>query len=527
MGRWHLAECLVMDTKSQTGCFDGSWQREISLYIRGMKCWLISLCLVLLAGEMIASEGPSRAFGIHVVDETTGVGVPLVELRMVHGVSWVSDNAGWIYFHEPGLMDRELAWLVSGPGISYPKDGFGYACFRARSTPGQMVKLPVRQTTIATRVGRLTGQGLYRDSELLGKNVPVANGNSVGLLGQDSVQAVVFQEKLFWLWGDTSIARYPLGNFHTTCAWTERDADPEKGLHYQYFTEPEAPQSLRRMLPLKEPGAVWMFGLLAQRDLQGRERLFAGYSRQKGLVPADEKGIAEYFPEKGRFAVMSGREKSEAWRMPMGQAVRVTTSAGDHWYFSAPFTHVRVRADVADLLRADCYEMLRFDSGSLQWIWQREQAPTTAAEEKVLLEKKLMPLRMARYQLRERDTGRVIRVHGASIQWNAWRKRFVMIAVQAGEREDPSPLGEVWYAESDAIDGPWTTGVKIATHPSYSFYNPIHHPFFDREGGRMIYFEGTYTKEFSGQSQATPRYDYNQLLYRLDLQDERLQAKSR
>lgn len=172
MGRWHLAECLVMDTKSQTGCFDGSWQREISLYIRGMKCWLISLCLVLLAGEMIASEGPSQAFGIHVVDETTGVGVPLVELRMVHGVSWVSDNAGWIYFHEPGLMDRELAWLVSGPGISYPKDGFGYACFRARSTPGQMVKLPVRQTTIATRVGRLTGQGLYRDSELLGKMFP-------------------------------------------------------------------------------------------------------------------------------------------------------------------------------------------------------------------------------------------------------------------------------------------------------------------------------------------------------------------
>lgn len=482
---------------------------------------------MLLAANMMAGDVPTRAFGIHVVDEATGAGVPLVELRMVHGLSWVSDNHGWICFHEPGLMDRELALLVSGPGITYPKDGFGYACFRTRSTPGQVATLHVRQNNIATRIGRLTGQGLYRDSELLGKRVPVPSGNSIGLLGQDSVQAVEYQDKIFWLWGDTSIARYPLGNFHTTCAWTARDADPEKGVHYQYFTQPDSPQALRPMLPLVEPGAVWMFGLLAQRDTQGRERLFAGYSRQKGLVPADEKGIAEYLPEKGRFEVVSAREKTEAWRMPMGHAARVVTSAGDHWYFSAPFAHVRVRAEVVDLLCADAYEMLRYDPRSAKWIWQREQAPTTAAEEKILLEKKLMPAAMARYQIRDRETGRVIRMHGASIQWNTYRKCFVMIAVQAGEREDPSPLGEVWYAESDAIDGPWTTAVKVATHPAYSFYNPIHHPFFDREGGRIMYFEGTYTKEFSGQSQATPRYEYNQLLYRLDLQDARLHGKPR
>lgn len=492
-----------------------------------MKSWLIGLCSVCLAGEIIASERSRHSFGIHVVDETTGAGVPLVELRMIHGMSWISDNHGWIDFHEPGLMDRELAFLVSGPGIAFPKDGFGYSCFRTRSTPGQETTVRVKQTNIATRIGRLTGQGLYRDSELLGKRAPVANGNSVGLLGQDSVQAVEYQDKIFWLWGDTSIARYPLGNFHTTCAWTARDADPEKGLHYEYFTQPDSPHVLRPMLPLTEPGAVWMFGLLAQRDAGGRERVFAGYSRQKGLVPADEKGIAEYLPEKGRFEVVSAREKTEAWRMPMGHAVRVVTSAGDHWYFSAPFAHVRARADVADLLRADAYEMLRFDTRISQWLWQRGQAPTTAAEEKILLEKNLMPTGMARYQLRERETGHVIRIHGASIQWNAYRKRFVMIGVQAGERDDPSPLGEVWYAESEAIDGPWNSAVKVASHPAYSFYNPIHHPFFDRDGGRIIYFEGTYTKEFSGQSQATPRYDYNQLLYRLDLSDARLHLKSR
>ena len=44
------------------------------------------------------------------------------------------------------------------------------------------------------------------------------------------------------------------------------------------------------------------------------------------------------------------------------------------------------------------------------------------------------------------------------------------------------------------------------------------------EGGRIVYFEGTYTAEFSGNPVKTPRYDYNQLLYRLDLSHPALKA---
>lgn len=36
-------------------------------------------------------------------------------------------------------------------------------------------------------------------------------------------------------------------------------------------------------------------------------------------------------------------------------------------------------------------------------------------------------------------------------------------------------------------------------------------------GGRVIFFEGTYTHTFSGNPEPTPRYDYNQVLYKLDL----------
>ena len=76
--------------------------------------------------------------------------------------------------------------------------------------------------------------------------------------------------------------------------------------------------------------------------------------------------------------------------------------------------------------------------------------------------------------------------------------------------------------EAPAPEGPWRRAVKILTHDRYSFYNPKQHPYWAREGGRVIYLEGTYTASFSGNPRHTPRYDYNQLLYRLDLGGIRL-----
>ena len=83
-------------------------------------------------------------------------------------------------------------------------------------------------------------------------------------------------------------------------------------------------------------------------------------------------------------------------------------------------------------------------------------------------------------------------------------------------------LGEVWFSEAPTPEGPWENAVKVATHNrgstgDYSFYNPTSHPFFDQQNGRFIYFEGTYAETFSGNSNPTPLYDYNQMMYRLDL----------
>ncbi|HEU4753356.1 MAG TPA: hypothetical protein VFU47_09635, partial [Armatimonadota bacterium] len=122
-------------------------------------------------------------------------------------------------------------------------------------------------------------------------------------------------------------------------------------------------------------------------------------------------------------------------------------------------------------------------------------------------------------RLHDADTGKPLVAHGGTVYWNAYRKRWIMIAVEIG---GTSMLGEVWYAEAETPLGPWLYARKVATHDRYSFYNPAQHPEFDQQGGRLVYFEGTYTNSFSGNPDRTPRYDYNQVMYRLDLADPRL-----
>ena len=122
--------------------------------------------------------------------------------------------------------------------------------------------------------------------------------------------------------------------------------------------------------------------------------------------------------------------------------------------------------------------------------------------------------------LRDAESGKSVTPNAASVHWNDFRKCYVMIAQEIGGTA--SFCGEIWYSEAPRPEGPWQWARKIVTHRQYTFYNPCHHPFFDEKGGRIIYFEGTYTDEFSGAKEKTPRYNYNQIMYRLDLGDPRL-----
>ncbi|MDZ4288041.1 MAG: hypothetical protein U0984_08785 [Prosthecobacter sp.] len=480
--------------------------------------------MILGFGRAVLPAAPAEYFGIHVIDEATGRGVPLISLTTTNRITLVTDSAGWIAFNEPGLMDREVFFTVEGsPGYSFPKDGFGFAGLRLTPKAGASAEIKVKRENIAERLYRVTGQGIYRDSTLLGKGTPLPRPNlNADVMGQDSVQVVPYRGRLFWLWGDTPRPNYPLGNFHCTCAWSDLPGkgglDPAEGVSLDYITNEQG--QVRKMAPTEAPGVVWVFGVLTVTDAGKKEHLLGHYGRFKDLGTCLEHGFAEYDDELGRFLLRPQEDKELGWQHPEGNAVRVTEEKGDYFYFSNAFPVARVPANYESLQDPKAYEALAWSEDQKDYVWQKEKPPVTQASEALAVA--AMPAGKARFQVKDAATGDRVSIHHSSVNWNAYRKCWIMIAVQ--HMSKISLLGEVWYAEAASPIGPWTKAVKIATHPRYSFYNPRHHPFFDQQGGRLIYFEGTYTETFSGNPVPTPRYDYNQIMYRLDLDDPRLEA---
>jgi hypothetical protein len=100
--------------------------------------------------------------------EGSGWPVPLVELRTTHQVRSVSDNAGLIAFDAPDLMGRETWFDVIGHGYEVARDGFGQRGVRLKPEPGHTLRVEVTRTIIARRIGRLTGAGLFAESQKLG-----------------------------------------------------------------------------------------------------------------------------------------------------------------------------------------------------------------------------------------------------------------------------------------------------------------------------------------------------------------------
>ena len=489
---------------------------------------LVILSTLLVAALALADDVAKPYFGIRVVDEATGRGVPLVELRTVNEIVLHTDSGGWAAFHEPDMMSREVYFAVASPGYEFPADGFGNRGVRLITKFGESATIKLNRINLAERLYRVTGQGIWRDSELLGvtpKNLPQLNALT---LGQDSVQAVSYRDRVFWLWGDTNLANYPLGNFHTTVATSPMPGekfDPRLGVPLEYFVHPKQPDRVRAMAPSKEPGVVWLFGLLTIADPHGKEALIAHYSRQQGLGKPLEQGLMRFDDEAGVFQKIAPLDLAEKWRYPNGNAFRVKHGGEEFYYFAGPFAQTRVRADWKSLLDPQAYESLALDAESRGYRWQRDQPPTSQAEERKLIESGKLKREDARYQIVDAQSDKPVHnLHRSSIAWNPFRKKWILIGVQQAFANQPSFLGEIWYAEADDPAGPWRKAIKIASHPRYSFYNPRHHVFMDEQEGRFIYFEGTYTRTFSNNPVATPRYDYNQLMYRLDLADERLHA---
>jgi hypothetical protein len=255
----------------------------------------------------------------------------------------------------------------------------------------------------------------------------------------------------------------------------------------------------------------------------------------KSLGEMLDHGLAIFNDEKEEFERLAALDLKEHWRFPYGHPIRRREGDAEYFYFGNPFPNVRVKAELKRLTDPASYEawtclegddassekVHRAADGKLLYGWGKGPRPIDATEERKLIAAGQVKPDEARYQPADVDTGKPIQIHFGPVRWNEYRQRWVMIAVQQG---GTSLLGEIWYAEAQEMTGPWPRAKKILTHTKYTFYNPVHHEFFDQAGGRFIYFEGTYATTFSGNPVATPLYDYNQVMYRLDLADPRLEA---
>jgi hypothetical protein len=413
-----------------------------------------------------------------------------VELRTTHNVALVTDNAGVVAVDQPELLDREVWFRIASPGYGVRKDGFGYSGVRLTPKGGETLRVEVERTSIAKRLGRLTGAGIFGESQQLGERL---DWQESGSFGCDSIQMTTHRGRHFWLWGDTNLAHYPLGVFTATSATTElrplTKFEPPLALRYKYFTNDKGVP--RGVANIPGDGPTWPSGYVSIPDHSGQQRLIATYSKIRGFLEAYEIGLCVWNDETENFEPLRKlwTKSEQAPKPPLypdGHVTRWKDEAGREWLlFGNPFPTLR------------CPATFEAWQDAAQW-------DQLAPQERV----------------RSAADGKEIDPHSGSIAWNAFRRRWVAVFLELGGK--PSALGELWYAEADAPMGPWGPAVKVLSHDNYTFYNPRLHPELTDADSPVLLFEGTYTTFLLDKPIPMPRYDYNQILYRLDLDDAAL-----
>lgn len=478
-----------------------------------------------LASRLLTRPIPGKAecVAIRAVDMESGRGVPLVRLR-AFDEDYYSDSQGMVAYCHPDHLGGEIRFEVKSHGYVLAS---GETSVTLAAQAGADRSVPMRRLLAAERLYRLTGSGIYRDSVILGLTTPtehpVLNGQ---VIGSDTVDSTLFEGKLFWLWQDTDRVSYPLGNFRGTAAVSALPAQGGlpvgHGVNFEYFVGADG--FARGIGEAFEPnGPVWMAGLISVPDASGKEQLFASYAKVDGNGSPLEAGLMRWNRSEAVFerVVRDYASLPAGFVRPDGYAFKFVSGDGTHVYYPG---RLRVPASAEAMIDRARYELFTArdkngalvrdteDASRLDWAF-RSGAPAT--ERSVLQNAGVAASQDLSGHLREYASGRsldLIQTHSA---FNPHRRRFVRQAQQMGA------WGELFHAEADTPMGPWAYAEKVVTHDAYTFYNPSLHPELDEGGGRFLHFEATYTT-FLQPTPPTPRYDYNQVLYRLDLDDPRV-----
>ena len=399
----------------------------------------------------------------------------------------------------------------------------------SRSQAGHAV-IALERLDVAERLYRVTGAGLYRDSVRLGLEVPIRHPLvNAGVAGQDSVQTVLYRGRRLLDLGRHTVARASalelphdrrdLEAARATAAWI-----PALGVDLDYFVGPDG--NVRAMAAIPGPGATLAHRAgerprCARRGdaLRPLRQTHADRPARRARPRALRPGAAG-LPARARARRRHARTAARlgaAWCA--ARTARSSTTRTTSGFRREPRACATPRAgSPSRRFPRRARRPSAGAGGEVRYAWRPgapgadEARPSRApagARRGALRARARHRERPARRGPRQLDGGESVSGPLRPHLHASWRAR------PHGSARSGTP-------KADTPMGPWRFARKIVSHRNYSFYNPFHHVFFDQRGGRTLFFEGTYTAAFAESAVPTPRYDYNQIMHRLDLEDPRL-----
>ena len=544
-------------------------------------------------------------FKITIVDGVTGRGVPLVQLRTSNYISWYSDSAGVVAFDEPGMLGMAVYFVVLTDGYEIvasavlPNTPGSEPGVLLRTVGGDSATITLRRTQPAERLYRLTGGGLYRDTLLTGGAAPVKEPqiSKSSSIGQDSLMAIPFKKQVFWCFGDTECPAGPrdtdcqhYGRF-TNCAVTVRsvgNGSVPPSLDYFVSKNSRAPGGLGSdgrpndaLLKLWNPGSFvhpkamlagpqgqiynqssWIGSMTVTKDAAGNDdALWVTYVCPWG-GPDKIFGVAKWSEAQQVFLPEQGAaQKLRYSGAQVVQTLSPADKAAGFIYYASAFAMSRVPANSSSIVNPSLYEYFspcsagasgcKSKMSAASWGWKKSNLdgglsgvgyfnPTA---ELGAIKAGLLPRAAARMQVHDKahPFGGSLVLSRGSVNWNAHRSKYVLIAEQA-QLNRAAPLGasrhgEIFYCESSSITGPWTACTSVITHnqTGMSCYNPMQLAWLDEYGGARVYIACTFTAMASSTggktdrscraddyggvdcAVAVPRYEYNNLVFGLDV----------
>jgi hypothetical protein len=325
---------------------------------------------------------------------------------------------------------------------------------------------------------------------------------------------------------------------------------------------------------------TWVGSLTVLRNVS-EERMYLTYvcpnTQLQGLALWDDSDEV-FRPVRGSGYDMRYSGAQWVQRVKPSEGKHLGDAEGDGYekqteeyaYYASTFATTRVRASFNAIENPAAHEVftpcgprgqcnVSMDSSS--WTWRRgnlgradagpgeQWEPFGPNDEAAAIKAGWLPRSAARMQTVDRATGKaLVGLARGSINWNAHRNAYVLIADQMGLGQQTaiddrrSKYGELFYCEAPTVTGPWKYCDRIITHnvTGASCYNPLQLPWLDEEEGRVIYLACTYTSMSSGNdgpkdrvcdfdmyggqhcAVAVPRYEYNNVVFRLDVDQVRL-----